>query len=513
MKRTSNYLLLFFGLTLLLSGRSQAEVVGFDDFNGGKTGWNWLCAGGRSAEESQWKGAVTIVDGKLITEGNSTAYILFNSTQEGVGSDEAPTGERLGAFRNTGTLVCSVEFTMNGDANSWSGLSYYDFGEERILYGMPDNSGSLGSPQIGANGAIEVGKTYNLVSANDFSTGTAAMWAFDQDVTPTYKDIRNPLVKGTAITNWLTRVRVGSGTPTSWDNLTVANSYGDIFDYSGLKSFSQMYPVLSESFSGYTAGSIGGQAYQGSIFYGYKPFGSWSGSGSVISDKTLTYDNYGGSGGMLMVEGGTNNSISLDFNALKQLGVVGSDGTVGGTDVSGSLYYSFLMQKVAGTPAGTEGWFGGAQLFDGGTEVLGIGKHNGAWAYSVFGQVGTRDLNSANHEDGATYEFVGDTDTHLVVVKLDYKTDADDQISIWFDPDMSLSEADQLSSLLTTWTTSDVSFDSIQFRGGMGFYYDEFRMGGSWEVLRNSQVPEPSTWGMLLLGVCSLGLAARKYRK
>jgi len=56
----------------------------------------------------------------------------------------------------------------------------------------------------------------------------------------------------------------------------------------------------------------------------------------------------------------------------------------------------------------------------------------------------------------------------------------------------------------------DFTFDGLTWRNGRTTFYDEFRMGLSWGSLMNHQVPEPSTFALLLGGIFTLGFLHRR---
>jgi hypothetical protein len=118
--------------------------------------------------------------------------------------------------------------------NQWAGASSYDFGEERIFFGMPGQTGAtrffgIAAPGFGADvfSSIPVvgGTTYTIVGMVDFDNDLLALWvnpdggdtASSYDVSKAYNG-----------TNWSTGLRLGSGTAVTWDNLTVGTTFTDV---------------------------------------------------------------------------------------------------------------------------------------------------------------------------------------------------------------------------------------------------------------------------------------------
>ncbi len=467
----------------------NAEIIGFDDFDGGKYGWNYNPSTGARAETSaEWMGTVKIENGKLVTQGDYP-YIYFH-----------PTEANDGAFQNKGTVISSVEMTVLGDTTKWAGLSYFDFGSERHFYGMVGGSnGHFGLAtnyeKISTKPVVQ-NQTCTMIALQDFTTHKTALWAFEQGITPTLWDVRTPVAESTSVTNWTTRIRLASGadTKTAWDNLTAATTFSDVFDYSPIKGFAQNYPIISESFSNYEEGKIGGQLMNGEIPYGYRPLTSFGGSAEIVSGG-LEYDGWNQNPGMLKVLDQA--QVKLDFGVFEELGLSAENSNlVGGEGIDGTLYYGFLIQNES--PA----WTGGPELYRGGSELLGLGSPDGK-EYAYFYYNPTKQTGTI----GQAVNF--DKETHLIIAKIEYNADGLDDLTLFLDPDLSLSEEEQDAEILTK-LQGDISFDSITWRNGGTTYYDEFRMGLTWGSLTNHQVPEPSTFALLLGGVFALGFLRRR---
>jgi autotransporter-associated beta strand protein len=149
-----------------------------------------------------------------------------------------------------------------------------------------------------------------------------------------------------------------------------------------------------------------------------------------------------------------------------------------GAGASGTLYFKYTVTNPASNNT-TESYYAGMSFFDGGAEHLGIGNGWNPWAYSAFSgglPGGNLDLNSATPDPGVTYQQVRSTDTTTFVIRVDFNSGANDNITVWLNPNLSLPEAAQNPALKTTFT-ADANFDTIYLReggGGGGWTYSDF---------------------------------------
>jgi hypothetical protein len=218
----------------------NAAPVGSDSFDypdgtiGGLSGGSgWANertdeAGAEASAPSDWDvvgGTADIVGGTLVTNGGG-AKREFNGPSEGV---TAPSNEREGAFRGTGSVFFGFDMTRQAGAD-WSGASSFDFGGERIFYGVPGGQGFFGIEESGVGrsmttiAAVE-GQTYRLVAELDFDSDQLNLW-----VDPGAGDELTPdATRAYTNTNWSSAVRLASGGTgsTSWDNLVVATNWND----------------------------------------------------------------------------------------------------------------------------------------------------------------------------------------------------------------------------------------------------------------------------------------------
>jgi hypothetical protein len=242
-----NRIVLHFGLSILLCGALQAEIIGIDDFNynngdiAGQAGgqyWDWdnttqIHTGTVSNWNNVFGSAVVQNNALLVNSGG--ALREYNGPTEG--SAEG-TDERLGAFREAGVVYYGVTVTQLTE-NSWCGFSSFDFGSERIFFGQPSQGSAprYFGIQISGGGAtsfssiaVVVGQTYRLVSALDFDGDQLRMW-----IDPDMNDYDNGTADNTADvtlaytgSNWSSSIRLAGGGQSRWDDLIVANSFADI---------------------------------------------------------------------------------------------------------------------------------------------------------------------------------------------------------------------------------------------------------------------------------------------
>lgn len=147
----------------------------------------------------------------------------------------APGGEAEGAV-NSGSVARKVYYrvtlTLTEDV-TYAGLSSYDFGTERIFFGIPFGQPSFGLEVTGGAQALSTipavpGTAYTLIARLDFDADNIALW------------VNPPLTAGSEPpptvslpytgTNWSTAVRLASGGTGSaaWDDLAVATTWAEV---------------------------------------------------------------------------------------------------------------------------------------------------------------------------------------------------------------------------------------------------------------------------------------------
>lgn len=233
----------------LLPLTSQAALIATEDFNyadgsvvgqTGGTGWNYERNDEPAApaqSPSNWNNAFgghQVVSSALVTN-NGGVFREFGGSTEGTG---ATSNEREGAFRASGAMFFSTTITvaemLPEGQNQWAGVSSFDFGSERIFFGMPGQTGAtryfgIAAPGFGADtmGSIPVvaGTTYTIVGMLDFDNDLLGLW-----VNPDGSDTASSYDVSKAYngSNWSSALRFASGTSVTWDNVKVGTAYADV---------------------------------------------------------------------------------------------------------------------------------------------------------------------------------------------------------------------------------------------------------------------------------------------
>lgn len=165
-------------------------------------------------------------------------------------------------------------------------------------------------------------------------------------------------------------------------------------------------------------------------------------------------------------------------------------GTVGGGGVGGTLYLSVLVRATHMADSVSEnkdnevqGAYAALLMGRSGTEVLGLGNGWGEWAYSIYGIGGNHDLIQAS--GGPTW-LTYDTNVHLLVAKIVFNANANDDISVWLDPDPDDGDNQQDSVRRYMKTgEGDESFNQLSYVSGNivgtdSWEFDEVRFGTDW---------------------------------
>lgn len=215
-----------------LATSATAAVVGTEQFgysdgtniagqNGG-TGWDFnFQAGTHSVPTSTWENVSNTpsVSGGKLSTWNSAAKRYYSGGQWFEQSVQA-----------AGRIYYAVEMTRD-DGADWGGVSSYDFGSERIFWGVPGGQAGakyFGIDVMGSGGAFSTveavaGQKYTLIASLDFDNDLLSLWVNSTvEASPTF-------TRAYTNSNWSTEVRVGSGGSgqTRWDNLVVATTFND----------------------------------------------------------------------------------------------------------------------------------------------------------------------------------------------------------------------------------------------------------------------------------------------
>ncbi|QDT07446.1 Quinoprotein glucose dehydrogenase B precursor [Rubripirellula lacrimiformis] len=172
------------------------------------------------------------VEGGILRTREAGALRQFN----GVESEGA-----INASEKTSFQKVYVRFDMTRSAGaSWSGMSLFDFENERLLFGVPTAKNPASNAFEFAVLDTSAGHTYSgvrptdgesctIVAKLDYVADTLSMWIEPDMSLP--EDSNTPaIVRSFAGDYWTTALRLGSGGPgpVDWDNLAVGTSWRGI---------------------------------------------------------------------------------------------------------------------------------------------------------------------------------------------------------------------------------------------------------------------------------------------
>ncbi len=226
-------------LMFALAGSASAVVVGTESFDytdvpidglSGGTGFDYDNLNDtHTGVSSSWDtlfGDPQVSGGRLLTGvgGGSGSQRIYN------GDDEATGAARL----SEGDPIVFYRFDINRSADAvWSGASSYDFGSERIFFGVTGfgAAGNFAGIDISgvenANSSVSLNddQTYTMVAVLDSLNELVGLF-----VDPTGSDFWNTANGSNSAdltlpytgTNWSSAVRLASDGEVRWDDLTVA---------------------------------------------------------------------------------------------------------------------------------------------------------------------------------------------------------------------------------------------------------------------------------------------------
>ena len=172
-----------------------------------------------------------------------------------------------------------------------------------------------------------------------------------------------------------------------------------------------------------------------------------------------------------------------------------------GASGTGTLYFKYTVTNPASNyttePAAPNYYFAAMQFYEGGTERLGIGNGWDAWAYGAFNtSIGDVDLKSAAPEPSQTFQYVRSTDVTTFVYKVNFNSGADDNITVWLNPNQAATEGSQSSSLTTSFNANATFTDILLREGGSGngWTFSNIAIAGSFaDLSSDTSIKAPET--------------------
>lgn len=108
-------------------------------------------------------------------------------------------------------------------------------------------------------------------------------------------------------------------------------------------------------------------------------------------------------------------------------------------------------------------------------------------------------------DNGGSVPGLTGSDTVLLVWKVDFNANADDQMTLWVDP------TSESSSSISLSTATDLGFNQFQVRNlAGGEFVDEIRFGTTFDAVA---IPEPAMFGLLLATLSGAVLLRRRRSK
>ncbi len=313
--------------------------------------------------------------------------------------------------------------------------------------------------------------------------------------------IENITFSGTGTNRSVTLLPVSGMSGTSIVTLTASDGVNSASTQFTLTVLPYSGVLLSENFQNYPTGNLPGQPYQG---FGFAAGGSWLGLDSsfsgnipdaaIITFPGLTTPLIAPSGGKATVKGdGSNVEAFPDlspYGAFSAASLVDpATDIVGAGNVLGSLYVSFLIRSHFIKTAANA--YGGLHLSLGNdtTGIL-IGDSLPAWAFSIWNPAANTSVDLEN--PSGNYLFV-DTNTHLLVARINFTPGSQDFITAWLDPNPLNDEENQNDSNTYIGSSSgNFSFNRFFLRGGYTtnqFDFGNITFGTTWSSVLQASVP------------------------
>ena len=436
---------------------------------------------GHTQIQSAWEN----VEGFPYIDGNRQSLATWTSSvKRKYGSPSETDGTFSGAATSQyKRLYYRFEMIRSGPNVTWSGASAYEFGNERILFGVPDavnpSSGvrelaihNLGTNTHSFTGIVPVtGAKYNVVAKLDFVSGTVSFFVNPDFTAGEPAPTATMAYAGGATT----ALRFGSGgsEPVYWDDVAVTTSWAAM---QNLFPNSQAAPgpdviIGSENFA-YSDGGIGGRV--GGAHWDFENLIAGDGG----ARHTLEPSNWDTAFGSPSVSGGV--LYTQESAAIRQYNSTEADGAV--NDEAGTVhrqvYYRFEMTRFSGAA------WSGASFFDYGTERLLVGV-----PFAVNPASGNREFAIHDLALGHTYSGIQPVNgqTYTIVAKLDYTANL---ISLWINPDVTQPESSFPPTITRPYTGLNWNTAIRLGSGGTGATaWDNVSVSTSWRTVQSAFGP------------------------
>lgn len=232
------------------AAQCRAELIGYDGFDytvssmnnvegGAFWGYQNVSPAGHKVGMSSWNNAsgfsgVSVSSGGLLYTGDSGVVREYSGP---LLDDETKSAVNEVNFAKK--VYYRISMTR-GSGATWCGVSSFDFGTERLFFGLfPDGTGKFSIynqntfTRLALSSVnVNVGQTYTLVAKVDFATDTLSLYVDPNIANSEGSNTPIATVPYTG-SDWSTAVRLGSGGGglVSWDNLYVATTWESLREY------------------------------------------------------------------------------------------------------------------------------------------------------------------------------------------------------------------------------------------------------------------------------------------